>query len=162
MNNVNGELLEDVGGSLLQAALDQINEGPIDGELQKQVIEVADRLLKMDQIDNDLCVAREKLEFEKEKQRSEQELRTKELELKQKDIELREKELEAKQKDQKWNWGVEIGKVAIVAVFVPLLTGGLDRRFKVDFAKACMNWENTGKSFTSEPGRAIRSIFNFR
>ena len=161
MDNDNRELLTAVIAKNLNNALNA-KEG---SEESKAALRNA-----MDAIDRDIRIAKDddlyrevesKLKSEEERIRIEREKLECEKQKLEHEKELRAQEEKAKRNEKIVTWvfrGLEIATPLVLT----LIMQRREQAFKQNFARECMNWEKTGETFTSIPGRSIRDFFRHK
>lgn len=109
-----------------------------------------DKLIRMEQIDNEKF----KTKIENEKIYNDNENRIAEIK-NEKEVKLAQLQI------SKWDIikgiGISILEIAAISIVAP----ALERKFKLNFAKDCMTWEDT-HTFTTTPGRNVKDIFRFK
>lgn len=162
MDNDNRELLTRVIAKNLDYAL-EAEQGSEEGKTAfKHAMEAIDRESRMCKDDDSYREVTSKLETEKEKIRIEEERVKLEKERLEYEKDLRAKEEKAKRKEVIATWIFRGVEIVAVCVAVPLIQQKIDLKFKRDFASVCMDWESTGETFTSLPGRSIKEFFRFK
>lgn len=144
------QLIEAIDRSIEISKNDDMYEDKMKSlDLEKIKIE-NDKQIRMEQIKNDKF----KTDIENEKIHNDNENRIVEIK--------NEKEARLAQLQiNKWDIIKGVGISILEIVAISIVTPALERKFKSNFAKDCMTWEDT-HTFTTTPGRSVKDIFRFK